>query len=35
MANGKAQDEFEPVAGTKAVIEARNQEFKGATISVT
>jgi beta-galactosidase len=35
MANGKAQIEFEPVPGTKAVIEARNQEFKGATISVT
>jgi len=35
MANGKAQIEFEPVPGSKALIEARNQDFKGATISVT
>jgi beta-galactosidase len=35
MANGKAQIEFLPVPGGNAVIEARNQEFKGATITVT
>ena len=35
MANGKAQIEFKPVPGMKALIEARNQEFKGATITVT
>jgi beta-galactosidase len=34
MANGKAQIEFKPAPGTKAVIEARNQEFKGAYIIV-
>lgn len=34
MANGKAQIEFKPTPGTKAVIEARNQEFKGAYIIV-
>jgi beta-galactosidase len=34
MANGKAQIEFKPVPGGKAVIEARNQEFKGATITI-
>jgi beta-galactosidase len=34
MANGRAQIEFEPVPGARAVIEARNQDFKGAFISV-
>ncbi|MFH0988862.1 MAG: DUF4982 domain-containing protein [bacterium] len=29
MANGKAQVEFEPAKGGRAVIEARNQDFKG------
>ena len=29
MANGKAQIEFEPAAAGRAVIEARNQDFKG------
>jgi beta-galactosidase len=35
MANGIARIEFESVPGARAIIEARNQEFKGATISVT
>jgi beta-galactosidase len=34
MSNGKAQIEFEPVRGAKAVIEARNQDFKGAYLLV-
>jgi len=34
MANGKAQIEFKPKHGTKAVIEARNQDFKGAYLIV-
>ncbi len=34
MANGKAQIEFKPTHGTKAVIEARNQDFKGAYLIV-
>jgi beta-galactosidase len=34
MSNGKAQIEFEPVPGTKTVIEARNQDFKGAYLIV-
>ncbi len=35
MANGKAQIEFEPVPGARAVIEARNQDFKGAFVKVS
>jgi beta-galactosidase len=30
MANGRAQIEFKPVPLSKAVIEARNQDFKGS-----
>jgi beta-galactosidase len=35
MANGKAQIEFQPAPGAQAMIEARNQEFKGAFVVVT
>jgi len=35
MANGKAQIEFKPAPGTKTVIEARNQDFKGAYLVIT
>ncbi|MCX6132838.1 MAG: DUF4982 domain-containing protein [Ignavibacteriales bacterium] len=34
MANGKAQIEFKPAPGKKAVIEARNQDFKGSYVIV-
>ena len=34
MANGRAQIEFKTVPGMKAVIEARNQDFKGAYLIV-
>jgi len=34
MANGKAQIEFRPQKGGKTVIEARNQDFKGAYLVV-
>jgi beta-galactosidase len=34
MANGKAQIEFKPAPGTKVVIEARNQDFKGSYLTV-
>jgi len=34
MANGKAQIEFKPTKGSRAVIEARNQDFKGAYLIV-
>lgn len=34
MANGRAQIEFRPGKGSKAVIEVRNQEFKGAYLIV-
>jgi beta-galactosidase len=34
MANGKAQIEFKPAKGFRAVIEARNQDFKGAYLIV-
>lgn len=34
MANGKAQIEFKPVKGVRAVIEARNQDFKGAYVII-
>ena len=34
MANGKAQIEFEPAPGAQTMIEARNQEFKGAFVFV-
>ena len=34
MANGKAQIEFKPEPGKKAVIEARNQDFKGSYLVI-
>jgi len=34
MANGKAQIEFKPSPAGKAVIEARNQDFKGAYVII-
>jgi beta-galactosidase len=34
MANGRAQIEFRPGKGSKAVIEVRNQEFKGVYLIV-
>jgi beta-galactosidase len=35
MANGRAQVEFDPAPGLQAMIEARNQDFKGAFVIVT
>ncbi|MFH0991110.1 MAG: glycoside hydrolase family 2 TIM barrel-domain containing protein [bacterium] len=35
MSNGCASIEFKPVPGGKAVIEARNQDFKGAYLVIT
>lgn len=35
MANGRAQIEFRPVNGSRAVIEARNQDFKGVYLIVS
>jgi beta-galactosidase len=34
MANGKAQIEFKPLKGARAVIEARNQDFKGTYVII-
>jgi beta-galactosidase len=34
MANGRAQIEFRPIPGQKAVVEARNQDFKGSYLTV-
>lgn len=34
MANGRAQIEFRPLKGSRTVIEARNQDFKGAYLIV-
>jgi len=34
MANGRAQIEFRPMKGSRTVIEARNQDFKGAYLIV-
>lgn len=34
MANGRAQIEFSPVPGGRAVIEARNQDFKGEYLNL-
>ncbi len=34
MANGAARIEFSPVRGGKAIIEARNQDFKGSTLTI-
>jgi beta-galactosidase len=34
MANGKAQIEFRPASKGRAVIEARNQDFKGAYLVI-
>jgi beta-galactosidase len=35
LANGGAQIEFQPVPGERAIIEARNQDFKGAYLIVS